>query len=55
MDNLLELLKTYTAAVPTSVIAVVLIVLGLKLGKFIFKVVGLVLAVAAIRFYILKF
>ena len=54
MDNLVELFKTYTAAVPTSVISVVLIILGLKLGKFVLKVIGLALAAAAILLYIKK-
>jgi hypothetical protein len=54
MDKLVELFKTYTAAVPTSVIAIILIIVGLKIGKSVLKLIGFALIVAAILFFVLK-
>ncbi|MBR3077120.1 MAG: hypothetical protein IKQ54_03930 [Oscillospiraceae bacterium] len=54
MDKIIELFKTYTAALPTSVIAVILIIVGLKVGKSILKTVGFILILAAILFFVLK-
>lgn len=54
MDNLIELFKTYTAALPTSVVAIILIIVGLKLGKLILKIIGIALVVAAILFFALR-
>ena len=31
MDEIIELFKTYTAALPTSVVAIILILIGLKI------------------------
>lgn len=53
-DKIVEFIKTYTAALPTSVLAVILIIVGLKVGKAILKVIGLALIVAAILFFVLK-
>lgn len=53
-DSIENLIKTYTAALPTSVIAVVLVVVGLKLGKLILKLIGLALIILAVFFYIKK-
>ena len=54
MDEIIELFKTYTAALPTSVVAIVLILIGLKLQKIIFELIGIALVVAAILFFVLK-
>ncbi|MBQ6159325.1 MAG: hypothetical protein IJK24_00085 [Oscillospiraceae bacterium] len=54
MDKLVELFKTYTAALPTSVVAVILIIVGLKVGKAVLKLLGIALIVAAILFFVLK-
>ena len=54
MDKIIELFKTYTAALPTSVIAIILIIVGLKVGKSILKLIGFALIVAAILFFVLK-
>ena len=54
MDKIIELFKTYTAALPTSVIAIILIIVGLKIGKSVLKLIGFVLIVAAILFFVLK-
>ena len=54
MDKIIELFKTYTAALPTSVVAVILIIVGLKVGKAVLKLLGIALIVAAILFFILK-
>ena len=54
MDIIIELFKTYTAALPTSVVAVILIIVGLKVGKSILKLIGFALIVAAILFFVLK-
>ena len=54
MDEIVELFKTYTAALPTSVVAIILIIVGLKIGKSVLKLVGFILIVAAILFFILK-
>ncbi len=54
MEQIIELFKSYTAALPTSVVAVILLIIGLKAGKAILKFVGFVLVVAAILFFVLK-
>ena len=54
LNPILEFIKTYTAALPTSVIAIILVIVGLKIGKTILKVIGFVLIVAAILFFVLK-
>ena len=54
LDRVLELLKTYTAAIPTSAAAVILIIVGLKLGKSLLKTIGYALVFAALLFYVLK-
>ena len=54
MDKIIELFKTYTAALPTSVVAAILIIVGLKVKKAVFKLIGLALIVAAILFFVLK-
>lgn len=54
IDSIVDLVKTYTAALPTSVVAVVLLFVGLKIGKTILKIIGLVLIAAAIFFYVKK-
>ena len=54
VSPILEFIKTYTAALPTSVIAIILVIVGLKIGKTILKVIGFVLIVAAILFFVLK-
>ena len=54
MDKIIELFKTYTAALPTSVVAIILIVVGLKIGKSVLKLIGFALVVAAILFFVLK-
>ena len=54
MDKLVELFKTYTAALPTSVVAVILIIVGLTVGKAVLKLLGIALIVAAILFFVLK-
>lgn len=54
MDEIIELFKTYTAALPTSVVAIVLILVGLKIGKSVLKLIGFALVVAAILFFVLK-
>ncbi len=53
-ESIVDLIKTYTAALPTSVVAVILIVVGLKVGKLILKVIGLILIALAVFFYIKK-
>ena len=53
-DSVGELIKTYTAAIPTSVVAIVLVVVGLKVGKLILKLIGLALIALAIFFYVKK-
>lgn len=54
MDKIIELFKTYTAALPTSVVAVILLIVGLKIGKSVLKLIGFALIVAAILFFVLK-
>lgn len=54
MDKIIELFKTYTAALPTGIVAVILIIVGLKVGKSVLKLLGLALIVAAILFFVLK-
>ena len=53
-DSIVDLVKTYTAAIPTSVVAVILVIVGLKIGKTILKLIGLGLIVLAVVFYVLK-
>ena len=53
-ESIADLIKTYTAALPTSVVAVILIIVGLKVGKLILKVIGLILIAVAIFFFIKK-
>ena len=54
MEKIVELFKTYTVGMPTGLVAVVLIVVGLMLKKAIFKLIGLALIAAAILFFVLK-
>ena len=54
LNPILEFIKTYTAALPTSVIAIILVIVGLKIGKTVLKVIGFLLIVAAILFFVLK-
>ena len=54
MEKIVELFKTYTAAMPTSVLAVILLLVGLKAGKALLKLLGLALIVAAIIFFVMK-
>lgn len=54
MENIIDLFKTYTAALPTSVVAVILIVVGWKVQKAVFKLLGLALVAAAILFFVLR-
>ncbi len=54
MDQIIELFKTYTAALPTSVVAIILLLVGLKVGKTVLKLVGLALIAAAVLFFVLK-
>ena len=51
---IVDMVKTYTAALPTSVVAVIMIIVGLKVGKLILKLIGLALIVLAIIFYVNK-
>lgn len=50
----MEFIRTYAAALPTSVIAIILVIVGLKIGKTVLKIVGFALIVAAILFFVLK-
>lgn len=54
MDQIVEFFKTYTAALPTGVVAVILLIVGLKVGKAVLKLLGLALIVAAVVFFVLK-
>ena len=54
MLDIIETIKNYAAAIPTSVLAVILIIVGLKMGKAILKFIGFLLIVAAILFFVLK-
>ena len=54
LNPILEFINTYTAALPTSVIAIILVIVGLKIGKTVLKVIGFLLIVAAILFFVLK-
>lgn len=54
VSPILEFIKTYTAALPTSVVAVILLIVGLKIGKTILKVIAIALIAAAILFFVLK-
>ena len=54
IDSIVDLVKTYTAALPTSVVAVIMIIVGLKIGKTILKLIGLGLIALAVLFYVLK-
>ena len=49
-----EFIRTYAAALPTTVIAIILVIVGLKIGKTVLKVIGFALIVAAILFFVLK-
>ena len=53
-ESIADLVKTYTAALPTSVVAVIMIIVGLKVGKLILKLIGLTLIVLAVIFYVNK-
>ena len=53
-ESIADLVKTYTAALPTSVVAVIMIIVGLKIGKTILKLIGLGLIALAVLFYVLK-
>lgn len=52
--SIADLVKTYTAALPTSVVAVIMIIVGLKVGKLILKLIGLALIMLAVIFYVNK-
>ena len=54
MEELFENLKNYALTLPTGVVAVVVLILGLWLGKKVLKLIGFLLIVAAILFYFLK-
>lgn len=54
IDSVVDLVKTYTAALPTSVVAVIMIIVGLKIGKAILKLIGFGLIVLAVIFYVMK-
>ena len=54
MDQIIELFKTYTAALPTTVVAIILLIVGVKVGKTVLKVLAVALIVAAILFFVLK-
>ena len=54
MDKIVELFNTYKAAVPTSVVAVILLIVALKVGKSLLKIIAVALIVAAILFFVLK-
>lgn len=51
---IVDMVKTYTAALPTSVVAVILIIVGLKIGKTILKLIGFGLIALAVLFFVLK-
>ena len=54
INSIVNLFKTYTAALPTSVVAVILLIVGLKIGKSLLKIIAVALIVAAILFFVLK-
>ena len=54
VSPIVEFIKTYAAALPTSVVAVILLIVGLKVGKTVLKVLAFALIVAAILFFVLK-
>lgn len=54
MNQIIETLKNYALSLPTGVVAVILIIVGLKLGKKILKLIGIALIAAAIVFYVMK-
>ncbi len=54
MEELIENMKNYALTLPTGVVAVIVLIVGLWLGKKILKLVGIALIVAAILFYVLK-
>ena len=54
MGDFLESIKNYALSLPTGVVAVIVLIVGLWLGKKVLKLVGIALIVAAILFYVLK-
>ena len=54
MDKIVELFKTYTAGMPTAMVAVIVLLVGLKVKKAVFKLLGLALIAAAVLFFVLK-
>lgn len=54
MEELFENLKNYALTLPTGVVAVIVLILGLWLGKKVLKLVGFLLIAAAILFYVLQ-
>lgn len=54
MEQIRQLLETYSFGLPTGVAAVILLIVGLKLKKAIFKLIGFVLIAAAVLFFLMK-
>lgn len=54
MEQIRQLLETYSFGLPTGVVAVILLIVGLKLKKAIFKLIGFVLIAAAVLFFLMK-
>ena len=52
MEKIIELFKTYALAMPTSVVAVIVLIIGIKIKKLVFKLIGLALIAAAIVMFI---
>ena len=54
IEQIRSLLETYSFGLPTGVVAVILLIVGLKLKKAVFKLIGFALIAAAVLFFLLK-
>lgn len=54
INPIVEFIKTYAAALPTGILAIILLIVGIKIGKKVLKFIAFALIVAAILFFVLK-
>ena len=54
LDRLGQLIETYTVGLPVGTVALICLVAGMLLRRLVLKIIGLVLILAAILFFVLK-
>ena len=54
LDRLGQLIETYTVGLPVGTVALICLVAGMLLRRIVLKIIGLVLILAAILFFVLK-